>query len=608
MSLRRLLLLSLLSLTSSDFVFHAALTSFAPLDSDSVKSTPMTTEVYPDTDDMRVKISSSCDQNMVEAFDKFNSINHRMMVFVVCVLEVEGGAFIDPSKALIVKEPTFDDFRAVRSRSRRGWVVNPLYVTAKEPNDEVLKSMTGYLIEMSTEAGLSELRREPLLLAKKLYELMSEKDAKWTVIEEECEFRGRRKWNCRAGDGLITSQQRYPDPPPSPAKAGSSRVVVTMNVEEMDDANGHVSCPTPTHECLECLFDWEKSGCSSCLEFCGCYCESVCVDTEKKVRGEVLSVTDDEAQYQIPKIIHQTYFEDIGGENSHKYKQMERLQRSWQGLAGFEYKFYDDKDSRRFIEEHYPAAFVKAYDMMKVGAYKADFFRYCVLTIEGGIYADMDVMLQSDIELLLEPHLTFFAPVDSPGEKIGRQPCLWNGLMGATRAHPIVVRALEQAVTGILSRSTIVDIERDRLCPGVKDLTSLTRHYDTLFLSGPCNLGVAANEVIGTGREALSGFEAGLSELKLENSEGEEHIMLLLDMKSYYLGGALRIIDPIDDAIIAATNLKDMNDDGVFTGSDRSKAKEGSGHYSLTEGKAANLWGTEGVYFTEEEMGKINNG
>lgn len=154
--------------------------------------------------------------------------------------------------------------------------------------------------------------------------------------------------------------------------------------------------------------------------------------------------------------------------------------------------------------------------MMKVGAYKADFFRYCVLTIEGGIYADMDVMLQSDIELLLEPHLTFFAPVDSPGEKIGRQPCLWNGLMGATRAHPIVVRALEQALTGILSRSTIVEIERDRLCPGVKDLTSLTRHYDTLFLSGPCNLGVAANEVIGTGREALSGFEVGLSELKLE--------------------------------------------------------------------------------------------
>ena len=57
---------------------------------------------------------------------------------------------------------------------------------------------------------------------------------------------------------------------------------------------------------------------------------------------------DQEPQYQIPKIIHQTWFEDIGGESSHKYKQMGRLQRSWQGLAGFEYKFYDDKGEKVF--------------------------------------------------------------------------------------------------------------------------------------------------------------------------------------------------------------------------------------------------------------------
>ena len=39
-----------------------------------------------------------------------------------------------------------------------------------------------------------------------------------------------------------------------------------------------------------------------------------------------------------------------------------------------------------------------------------------------------------------------------------------------------------------------------------------------------------------------------------------------------------------------------MNDDPAFPTNDRKKAKEGSGHYSLTEGKGEKVWGTSGVY------------
>ena len=58
---------------------------------------------------------------------------------------------------------------------------------------------------------------------------------------------------------------------------------------------------------------------------------------------------------------------------------------------------------------------------------------------------------------------------------VARQPCLWNGFLGATPSHPVVLKALEQSVNGILNRRTIEDIESALLCPGVLELTSITR-------------------------------------------------------------------------------------------------------------------------------------
>ncbi len=46
------------------------------------------------------------------------------------------------------------------------------------------------------------------------------------------------------------------------------------------------------------------------------------------------------------------------------------------------------------------------------GAYKADLFRYCILFIHGGIYADVDVLLSTDLDKLLEDDIGFVVPVD----------------------------------------------------------------------------------------------------------------------------------------------------------------------------------------------------
>lgn len=46
------------------------------------------------------------------------------------------------------------------------------------------------------------------------------------------------------------------------------------------------------------------------------------------------------------------------------------------------------------------------------GAFKADLFRYCVLLIRGGVYADMDVLLQTNLDDAIANDIGFMTPID----------------------------------------------------------------------------------------------------------------------------------------------------------------------------------------------------
>ena len=52
------------------------------------------------------------------------------------------------------------------------------------------------------------------------------------------------------------------------------------------------------------------------------------------------------------------------------------------------------------------------YFLSRTGAFKADLFRYCVLLIRGGVYADMDVLLQTNLDEAIANDIGFMTPVD----------------------------------------------------------------------------------------------------------------------------------------------------------------------------------------------------
>lgn len=152
----------------------------------------------------------------------------------------------------------------------------------------------------------------------------------------------------------------------------------------------------------------------------------------------------------------------------------------------------------------------EAYDALIPGAFKADLFRYCVLFIYGGVYADIDVMLTSKLEMAIDDDVGFMVPLDkvsmiksfilfiyftlnfnslqmklmmlhqTPGENSDSVMCLWNGLLLSQPGHPILAKVIETTVNNIRNRFTNLDV-MNTFCPNVD--TSITTSYGLLFIS-----------------------------------------------------------------------------------------------------------------------------
>ena len=95
----------------------------------------------------------------------------------------------------------------------------------------------------------------------------------------------------------------------------------------------------------------------------------------------------------IPKIIWQTHecdYEDLP--EIHKY-----TSGIWKkNTEGWEYRYHSSKDRRSFIETEFPQ-YLYLYDHIVPGIYQSDFWRYLILYKYGGIYSDLDSVLEMDI-------------------------------------------------------------------------------------------------------------------------------------------------------------------------------------------------------------------
>ncbi|MCZ6666977.1 MAG: glycosyltransferase [Gammaproteobacteria bacterium] len=161
----------------------------------------------------------------------------------------------------------------------------------------------------------------------------------------------------------------------------------------------------------------------------------------------------------------------------------------WQEMnPEFDYYFFDDDAARGFVEEHFPAEVLQAFDALVPGAFRADLWRCCYLVKNGGVYVDIRMepllALRTILDLAASNPPSFVTARDMP-QVIG-DGFIYNAFIAAAPGHPFLVAALERALVSISNQ----DYGRN-----------------SLDITGPGCLGAAANDQLG--RPIDGAFELG---------------------------------------------------------------------------------------------------
>ncbi len=167
--------------------------------------------------------------------------------------------------------------------------------------------------------------------------------------------------------------------------ARTSRVVVDVT-EPSGTPHPKTESKQPIQRVLDdarCVAGWLCNRCLKtpwygtfkiCSVVCNsCYEKILCQRSEDTVKKDiVIDVTVREqrrlgpGEKLIPRIIHQTWFDEISPE---RYPHFVRFQNSWKS-SGWEYRFYTDDDVRDYISRNFPARFLAAFDALIPGAFK----------------------------------------------------------------------------------------------------------------------------------------------------------------------------------------------------------------------------------------------
>ncbi|XWV24975.1 glycosyl transferase [Tupanvirus deep ocean] len=133
----------------------------------------------------------------------------------------------------------------------------------------------------------------------------------------------------------------------------------------------------------------------------------------------------------IPKIIHQIWlqgYNNIPSELNEFHDKCKKVN------SDFEHMFWDNDRIKKLLEEEFGEKYVAAFDYFKIFAQKADFARYAILYVYGGIYLDMDTMCKKNLNDFLNYRLFTTIAGDSFYELYKRYH---NAVIGAVPRHPL---------------------------------------------------------------------------------------------------------------------------------------------------------------------------
>lgn len=168
-----------------------------------------------------------------------------------------------------------------------------------------------------------------------------------------------------------------------------------------------------------------------------------------------------EYNLEIPKIIFQTH-KSIEYVKSNK--DLVKCYKSWDDCKkyGFKHYFYSDDSMNYFMMKNFPDIY-SLFENLPLPVLKADLFRYCIIYIYGGIYADMDTVCSVNPTYFITPSLLVCFPENNPPLYL----CQW--VFAAPPKSPII--------------KTMIDLSVERIKNF--DFNNITNKHFIHYLTGP---------------------------------------------------------------------------------------------------------------------------
>ena len=138
-------------------------------------------------------------------------------------------------------------------------------------------------------------------------------------------------------------------------------------------------------------------------------------------------------EQKIPKIIIQTF----GSNNISHLLHINSILTFQELNPEYEYIFFNNLDCRNFIKNHFNEETLYYYDILVAGAFKADFFRYCFMYINGGCYFDCKQILKYPLSSVIKKDSELFLCQDI--HKTG----LFNAVLISCPKNNLFLKAIE---------------------------------------------------------------------------------------------------------------------------------------------------------------------
>lgn len=129
---------------------------------------------------------------------------------------------------------------------------------------------------------------------------------------------------------------------------------------------------------------------------------------------------------------------------------LQKLVDRWKEMnPNYKHILFDTEKARLSIKRNFGDRFLSVFDKIVPGAYKADFWRYCILYVHGGVYVDIDTYCLGSLDSLINNYYDLITPIDLNKMKRDGKHNIFNGFIMTRRNNPILLEAILRIVSNV---------------------------------------------------------------------------------------------------------------------------------------------------------------